>query len=341
MMITMRHILHAFLVGLGLAAGVQTVAAQPAPQPSQQAGSAFALPPESVTITATKPSDETIRSFVEARAQPTYVLGRMARWNKRICPVTMGLGEKYAKYVTQRIRDIATAVGAPVDGDPSCRPNIEVMFTLNPQILMNNVRKNQPLLLGYHHNEREADQLAKINHSIQAWYATVTQDLKGMTQVDTGTCGSGITSLNTMTVEAATMPGQGMTPPGSYELSLPCAIVVRSTGSRARDGLDSGFFNIVIVADPPRLFDYEVGSLADYIAMMALSQPASLDTCQDLPSISNLLAKGCASVPGWITDGDLAYLKGLYRVPSGYAMSAQRNELQYQMKKTLVTDKGG
>src|SRR5215469_11296346 len=122
MMITMRHILHAFLVGLGLAAGVQTVAAQPAPQPSQQAGSAFALPPESVTITATKPSDETIRSFVEARAQPTYVLGRMARWNKRICPVTMGLGEKYAKYVTQRIRDVPTAVGAPVDGDPSCRP---------------------------------------------------------------------------------------------------------------------------------------------------------------------------------------------------------------------------
>ena len=124
-------------------------------------------------------------------------------------------------------------------------------------------------------------------------------------------------------------------------MSLPGTIVVRATGSRAVDGLNSGSFKIVIVADPSKLADDEVGPLADYIAMLALSQPASLDNCQDLPSISNLLAKSCTSVPGSITDGDLAYLKGLYRVPSGYSMSAQRQEIQYQMRKTLVTDKGG
>jgi len=73
--------------------------------------------------------------------------------------------------------------------------------------------------------------------------------------------------------------------------------------------------------------------------MMALSEPASLDTCQDLPSISNLLAKDCASIPGSITDGDLAFLKGLYR--AGGSMTIQRNEIRYQMKKALVTDKGG
>jgi hypothetical protein len=98
---------------------------------------------------------------------------------------------------------------------------------------------------------------------------------------------------------------------------------------------------VLIVAEPAKLFDYEVGSLADYVTMLALSQPASLDSCQELPSISNLLAKGCASAPSKITDGDLAYLKGLYRVPGGSSLTGQRDEMQYQMKKILVTDKGG
>ena len=317
----MRHNLLALLTGVGLATSPPMAIAQstlsrlPAP--------AFALPPESITVIATKPTDETIRNFEESRAQPTYILGRMARWTRPICPATMGLGDKYAKYVTQRIRDVAKAVGAPVSADPCGRPNIEVMFTLNPQILLDNVRKSQPLLLGYHHNEREADELAKVTHPIQAWYTTVSQDTTGTALVvDTGTCpvNGGVSIAGVV---------------------FPCAIVTHSTGSRAVDGLNSGFFNIVIVADPSKLLDYEVGTLGDYIAMMALSQAVSLDTCPDLPSITNLLAKGCASIPGSITDGDLAYLKGLYRVPSGYSMNAQRNEIRYQMKKTLVTDKGG
>lgn len=328
----MRHALLALLAGIGLAASAPVAIGQSSlsrlPTPS------FTLPPESVTVTATKPSPETIESYVDTRAKPTYVLGRMARWTKGICPATVGLGDKYAKYITQRIREIAKAVGAPVNPDPGCRPNIQVMFTLNPQILMGNVRKNQPLLLGYHHNEREADELAKVTHSIQAWYSTISQDIHANTYVDDGTCGFGGTSVNTEpsstnagVVAAATI--------------LPCAVTLHETGSRAVDGLNSGFFNIVIVADPSKLLDYEIGALGDYIAMMALSQPASLDSCQELPSISNLLAKGCTVIPSWITDGDLAFLKGLYGTPSGYSMTAQRSSMQYQMKKTLVTDKGG
>jgi hypothetical protein len=328
----MRHILLALLTGVSLAAGAPIAMGQSSL--SRLPPPAFALPPESITVTATKPSAETIESYVDTRAQPTYVLGRMARWTKPVCPVTLGLGDKYAKYITRRIREMATAVGAPVNGDPTCKPNIEVMFTLNPQTLMDNVRKDHPILLGYQHNEREADELAKVTHSIQAWYSTISQDINGSTFVDDGTCGFGGTRLNTMPYR----DGAGIV---SAETVLPCAKVMNVTGSRAVDGLNSGFFNIVIVADPSRLLDYEVGTLGDYVAMMALSQPASLDRCQDLPSISNLLAKGCTAIPSWITDGDLAFLKGLYSTPSGYSMTAQRSEMQYQMKKTLVTDKGG
>jgi len=332
----MRRIL-AILSTLSVAASVQIGSAQPALPFSQPKP----LPPESVTVTGTKATDEAIEKFEKARAQPTYVLGRMARWTKGVCPVTLGLADKYAKYITRRIKDVAAAVGAPVDGDPACLPNIEVMFTLNPEILMGNVRKTKSLLLGYHHNEREADELAKVTHPIQAWYTTNSQDLKGESFVDTGTCGTGgVTALNSMpnappvTADAV---ANGVVAGG---FSLPCAVVVHETGTRTgKDGLTSGFFNIIIVADPSKLLDYEVGTLGDYIAMMALSQPSSLNSCQDLPSISNLLAKDCNSIPIWITDGDLAFLKGLYRTV-GSSFIIQQNEILREMRKALVTDKG-
>lgn len=149
---------------------------------------AFALPPESITVTSVKPSDETILKFVKTRGEPTYVLGRMARWTLKICPLTIGLGDKYAKYVTQRIRDIAKAIGAPVNTDPGCRPNIEVVFTTTPQDLMVNVRNRTPLFLGYFRNRRQADDLAKVTHPIQAWYTTISQDIDGTRQIDEGTC---------------------------------------------------------------------------------------------------------------------------------------------------------
>lgn len=309
--------------------------AQPAP-----AKLPFALPPESVTVVATKPSDAAIRDFVETRAAATPVLRKMARWERKICPLTIGLGDKYAKYVTQRIHDVAAAVGAPVNGDPACRPNIEVVFTTAPQVLMDNVRKTEPLYLGYFENSHQADAQATVTHSIQAWYTTETLDWDGNRQLDTGSCGAGTTISTIAPVGGDAGMSSGIV---NSNLTLPCLVIISHAigGTRLNNSLNSGFFNILIVAEPAKLYDYEMGSLADYITMMALSQPASLDSCRQLPSVSNMLAKGCASVTSRITDGDLAYLQALYRLLSGQSMSVQRDEMRFEMKKTLVTDKGG
>ena len=303
---------------------------------STPAKSGFALPVESVTVTSVKPSDETIRGFVERRATPTPVVGKAARWRHPICPLTVGLGDKYAKYVTQRVRDVAAAVGALVDPDPACKSNIEVVFTTTPQLFMDGVRKTGPAFLGYHDSNSQADEMAKVTHPIQAWYTTESLDFDGSAQVDSGQCAGSGTTLNF--IEIGTVPG-GSTFITPITLNLSCARIMHASGSRLGSGYDSGFKNVLIVAEPGKLFDYEVGSLADYITMLALSQPASLDSCQDLSSISNLLAKGCASAAPKISDGDLAYLQGLYSAPDGYSLTGQRDAMEYQMKKTLVTDK--
>jgi hypothetical protein len=265
-------------------------------------------------------------------------LGKLARWRRGICPYTIGLGDKYAAYVTERIREVAAAVGAPVNPDSNCRPNIEVVFTTKPQDFMDNVRKSGPAFLGYFANYSQADEMAKVTHPIQAWYTTDTLDNNGSPQVDTGRCGG--TTLNTLPLEVGQDTGL-QSPQGSITLNLSCSRAMGWSGSRLGNPFDAGFYNVLIVAEPAKLTDHEVGALADYISMLALSQSDSLDSCQELLSISNLLTKGCASASTKITDGDLAYLRGLYKVPTGYGLSAQRNTIRFEMKKTLVTDKNG
>jgi hypothetical protein len=73
-------------------------------------------------------------------------------------------------------------------------------------------------------------------------------------------------------------------------------------------------FTPATVADPAKLADYEIGSLADYISMLALTQLNSLNICQQLPSIVNMLAAGCEGKADALTDNDRGYLRGLYKM---------------------------
>lgn len=294
------------------------------------------LPVESVTVIATKPSEAAIKSFIKARSTQTRVVGQIAKWRRPICPIAVGLGATYANYVTQRIRDVAKSVGAPVESTSSCKPNVEVVFTTVPQAFMDKLRKTGPGFLGYYDTTSQADELARVTHPIQGWYTTESVDYDGAANVDTGRCGTGV-SLQVL--EAAGGGGDNSGATVVVTMSMPCATAMHSAGSRLGNGFSSGFHNILIVAEPAKILNYEVGSLADYIVMMALSQPSSLDACQELPSISNMLTKDCLSVPSRITDGDLAYLRGLYAVPDGYSAPRQRESLSYEMAKTLITDK--
>jgi len=99
--------------------------------------------------------------------------------------------------------------------------------------------------------------------------------------------------------------------------------------------LRSSFYNVLIVADPSKLKNYEMGSLADYIAMLALTQVSSLDSCPQLPSIMNMLAQDCDGKVGALTDNDIAYLRGLYKAASDQTLGTQRNGIAYQMNQEL------
>jgi hypothetical protein len=105
------------------------------------------------------------------------------------------------------------------------------------------------------------------------------------------------------------------------------------TGSRLGDGMRSSFYQVVIVADPNKLLDHGIGELADYIALLALSQVSGLDACQPLPSIVNMLAAGCEQETHALSVSDMGYLRGLYAMSPGSNLRSQKDAIAFEMQR--------
>jgi hypothetical protein len=232
------------------------------------------------------------------------------------------LAPKFTDFVTARVREIAVRAGAPVDKDASCRPNIEIVFTTAPQALLDGIRKDHKNYLGYTSGSSQADKMAVVSHPIQAWYMTATKDLDGKVEVDS----------SSQVPVPVRLPCPYCNPP--YIDLYIAGGAKKVTGGRLKDGLRTVFHHVIIAADPTKLSDYEVGVLADYIAMLALTQLQSLDICQPLPSIINLLGPRCENAPGQISESDLGYLRGLYSMSADGNLRMQQDGIAYQMKET-------
>ncbi len=283
-----------------LLVGIARVSAQSSPAPKPSA----ALPPvESVTVIGT--SSEAVNQFVRAAAAPTYITGKVARWDVPICPFALGMPLDVTGLVVQRVKDVALKVGARVSSDPTCKPNIVVAFSTVPQELIESIRKDHRQWLGYHVGPKDLDRLARVTRPIQAWYSTATVDLRGRRQID----GSLIVGPS----------------------ASPFAIETRVNGSRIADGLQSAFDHVVIIANP-RMLRSTVSTVADYIAVLALAQINSLDTCQALPSVTSLLAQGCGRAATEITGNDLGYLKAVYAANPDKLPDLQKHEIAYRME---------
>ena len=287
-------------------------AAQPAPQQAE--------PAESITVTATPlPGRSAVDEFIYSYPHVTRQVEKIPRWKDGICPVVEGVPARFAAFIAARLTAIAQKVGAPVNSDPKCRHNIQILFTAHPQDAADQIAKDHRPYLGYFDNLNQAAELAKVTHDVQAWYLTGTVDYNGAWRIDNpranffGTESYGYTGGND----------------GDY-------LSFGRVGGRINNGIASYLFNVIVVADSSKLKEYEMGSLADYIAMLALSQPKSFDACWEVPSITNLLAKDCeaARKTATLSDNDAAFLTGLYRMAPGDSEFSQRAEIRYYVGRT-------
>jgi len=284
-----------------------TLSAAPAQEPAK--------PPESVTVTGLKDvPPQVIDRFIDSYAAPTYLLDKMSRWEDGICPIVAGLRPSAVSFILERVKENAARVGAPVNGRANCRTNIEIIFTTTPQGLLDTVRRKYDGLLGYHSSSAQADKLAVVKRDIQAWYTTATKDIAGRVKVDN-----------------ARSIGLG----DANELAAALEFGGNSKLSHLGDGRRSVLYNGIVAINPDKLADREIGGLADYISVVALSQLTSLDRCQSLPSIVNMLVPNCAAGADAMTPSDLAFLRGLYRMRADSTLRMQKDFIAYEMRREL------
>jgi hypothetical protein len=299
-----------------LASGLALSASAQEQQTPQAAPQQAATTPENAVenVIVTEPrlrSEKALKNFVVTHAAATPFLGKIARWKMGICPITIGLPPKLGLYISQRIRRVALAAGAPLATSEPCSPNIAVLATSEPQKLLDFVRTKRPGLLGFHYRP-QAERVATMSLAVQAWYSTATEDFYGFISGD---------------LPNYRLFGSQDTPGPYYHAS----------SSRLGDGLKSEFNTAIIVVDINKIGGQEIGPLSDYIAMLAISQGQSYDACQSVPTITNLMALNCDAdmKPAAITDVDMTYLRGLYRMRADGSYLAQRGSIAFEMKKDL------
>jgi hypothetical protein len=285
-------------------------------------GPAIGIP--DVTVTAPRPptdqelTGDSLHQFVAHHATVHYlntgVGGNLAHWRggrQSICPETLGLEPGYNAFLTARLRALAAYVGAPVQTDPQCKPTVQILFTTHPEETMKDVVKWAAAYFPHRFGAMRRLIEYRSDHAIQGWYITTSGGARALN------ADLGLERLNLAPVWPQ------ITPNWSRDI-----------------GDMSGIGVVILVVDTTKVAGYTIGTIADYVAMLALSVVQSPDHCDALPSVLDLMSSNCGTrePPAGMTAGDLAFLKALYYRNTGLGSSPPRDQIQDNMLRQF---KGG
>lgn len=245
--------------------------------------------------------------FVQSYAASSPKHDLIARWAKPICVRVGGLAPAQSAAVGTRIEEVALAAGATVQ-QGGCRPDVQIEFTLDPQRLLDETIAKRAWVLG--HGTSDTTAVKTMTHPIQAWYLTNGVDFAA----------NGADGLKALVLYQGssnyftTGPGA----PGNAGVlgGQPGAFVGGVGGATPYAG-PRQFLNVWVMIDLRRTDGVKLGPITDYVAMLVLSRPRSLDHCNVLPSVTDLFADACAgrAAPERLTSADAAYLTALYTGP--------------------------
>jgi hypothetical protein len=339
-----RPLLTALGVALAFAAAPRAPLAQSArtdpishtglPSIASDANASTTSPAPEVTVTTPIPpaaqelSGDSLSQFIAHHATVRYVTTNtarnLARWRggkQSICPLTVGLSPADDAYVTARLRALAAYVGAPVEPDPHCKANVQIVFTSNPREKMDDVVQWATGAFGIRYSGGQRDLIAyRSDHAIQGFYIT-TRGGASVLNTDVALVGLDVQPVWPQVEEKYLGHGR--------------RLGTRLGGS---SGSGIGIGMVILVVDTTRAAGYTVATLADALAMLTLSLAQSPDHCDPLPSILDLMSSSCGTreQPAAMTAGDLAFLKALYYLNTGLGPSLSRAAIQDNMTRQLA-----
>jgi hypothetical protein len=247
---------------------------------------------------------EYTRNFIAEIADPVSRNFGIARWNDEICVGVQNAPPELAQPIIDLISQVALEVGLDV-GEPGCRANVSVIFAADGRAFASYLAEEQPRLFrpwggagGTTQGLHALEAFKSTNAPVRWWQITMPVDEAGNV--------------------AILLPESMYGPPN-----------VRGSNSRITNLIRDEVWSAIIIVDAGKLTGITIGQLADYLAMVALTQVDPESDAGAYESILNIFSS--AARPARLTDWDWAYLRAVYSFDQRRMPHAQRSQIVYEM----------
>jgi hypothetical protein len=250
-----------------------------------------AAPPAEAAAEDGAALERRVGTFVRAITRNPGTSGddSLVRWNTPICPLVAGLTAEEAKIVSGRLAQISASAGAPLARAP-CQPNFVIIATSEPDRVLNAWYARDKRLFGDATPTQIHEFLGSSqSRPVRAWY-----------NVDTGR-------------KSGTRNGHFI--PSN----------TRAESSAFVGNAICDFSSIFAVIDTHRTLHTALDQLADYVAMLGLTDVDLDADFGNAPSILRLFSASGENQPSGLSRWDSTFLNALYH--SDQTSRAQRFEI--------------
>ena len=262
--------------------------AEPASQDSAIPGASHETPSSLDTVIVQARRDREIKrqitKFVSGGVV-TYSNDSLERWNQPICPLMAGLPDKPAQFIRARVSQIANDSHAPL-GAEHCKPNLVVVFTNDPDLLVDKWHKRIHGLFNTCNGLGPVKRFLHSRQPVRVFYNAQFASAGGPSAGD------------------LILDGVN---PGTHSDCFTTSTV----GTYLHRGRIQELTSVIIVVDGRQTTTNNIGQLADYIAMIGLAQIRLQADTGTAPSILHLF-QGSDPQPQGLSPWDEAFLHSLY-----------------------------
>ncbi|MBX9815218.1 MAG: hypothetical protein K2X76_10995 [Sphingomonas sp.] len=202
-----------------------------------------------------------------------YAEFQIPRFHEPICPVVIGMDDRYAGYIVERIKTIARQLKLRVAPTAKCDANLVVVFAVDGAAFVRDVRAKRPDWLAGMFTP-DVDRLARPGQPARAWSATSIRNEDGQ-------------------------------PMAGGVMIVKSASILREP---TRQYLDASF----VVIEQAAATGLTLRQLADYAAMRGLARTREPAPGSGVKTILGLFDRTTTAHAGGITSTDFAYLQALY-----------------------------
>jgi len=271
----------------GRAAAEEPPAPAAQPSSSNEPSGAAGRKPEVLVKAQREELQQRISTFVTQVTDFRFGEG-LARWQVPVCPLVAGLSRQWGEYILARVSDIGQAAGVPLAGT-HCHPNLYILVSKQPEALLQDLEKRHRLVVFGGASPDLIDAFIATFRPVRTWYDTAQRTAEGLPMLSTSFPGVS---------QQAADKGIGAIVMVPVEPNQPLELTTNSWAQASHLT-----FNVCWAT---------LGQLADYVAMVGLSQIKADGRLGDAPTILTLFDKAPQEASPGMTEWDQAFLKSVY-----------------------------